>query len=62
MGGGMYTHLVVSLGTLVPNSSNQFEKNGSQILHTTKHTLKYALLEKSRLKCTSKTINNIALL
>ena len=51
-----------SIGTLVPNRRDQHEKNGNRILHTTKHTLKYALFEKSRLKCTSNTINNIALL
>ena len=30
--------------------------------YTQQHTLKYTLFEKSRLKCTSNTINNIALL
>ena len=45
-------------GTLVPNSRDQHEK---QILHT-KNTLKYVLFEKSRLKCTANTINNIALI
>ena len=41
-------HLVqnlLSLGTLVPNSRVQHETNGDQILHTTKHTLKYALFD-----------------
>ena len=40
----------VSLGTLVPNSRDWHDKNGDRILHTTKHTLKYALFEKSILK------------
>ena len=46
---------------LVPNSRDQHEKNGYQILQTIKHTLKYALFEKSRLKYTYNTINNIIL-
>ena len=47
---------------LVPNSRDKHDKSDARILHTTKHTLKYALFEKSRLKCTCNTINNIALL
>ena len=47
---------------LVPNSRDQHEKNSNQILHKTKHTLKYALFEKSTQKCTSNTINKIAML
>ena len=58
----MYIHIYVSLGALVPNNRDRHEKNGERILHTTKHTLKYVLFEKSRLKCTSNTINSIALL
>ena len=38
------------------------KRNGNHILHTAKHNLNYSLCEKSRLKCTSNTINNIALL
>ena len=53
---------IISLHTLVPNSRDRHEKNGDQILYITKYTLKYALFEKSRLKCTSNTINNIAML
>ena len=58
----IFLSLYVPLGTVVPNSRDQHEKNGNQILHTTKHTLKHTLVEKSRLKCTSNTINNITLL
>ena len=47
---------------LVPNSRDRHENNGNRILHPTKHTLKYVLFEKSILKCTSITINNITLL
>ena len=43
---------LVSLGMLVPNS----RENGNQIFHTSKHTLKYTLLDKSQLKCTSNTV------
>ena len=38
------------------------KNNGDLILRATKHTLKSALFEKSRLKYTSNTINSIALL
>ena len=38
------------------------KNNGDRILRATKHTLKSALFEKSRLKYTSNTINSIALL
>ena len=31
----------ISLGALVPNSGDQHETYGDQILHTTKHILKY---------------------
>ena len=58
----MIIHEVLSLGMLVPNSRDQHETNGDQILHTTKRALQCALFEKSRLKYASNTINNIALL
>ena len=53
----MIIHEVLSLGMLVSNSRDRHEINGEQILHTTKHTLQYALFEKRRLKCASNTIN-----
>ena len=31
-------------------------KNGNRIFHTSKHTLKEDLLDKSRLKCSSNTV------
>ena len=46
---------IIPLDTLVSNSRDQQENNGDQSLCTRKHTQKYALLEKSRLKCTSNT-------
>ena len=37
----------LSLSTLVLNSRDQYEKNGYQILHASKHILQKAILEKS---------------
>ena len=37
-------------------------KNDNQILHTSKDALKYALFEKSQMKYTSNSINNIAVI
>ena len=54
--------MYVPLSMLVPNGGDRHEKNSNRILHTSKHALKYALFQKSRLKCTSNTINNIALI
>ena len=36
---------LVSLSTLVLNSRDRYEKNGNQILRTSKHTLQIAILE-----------------
>ena len=41
----MYVCMYVSLCTLVLNSRDRHEKNGSQILRTSKHTLQKAILE-----------------
>ena len=49
----------LSLGALV---GIEMKNNGNWILRTTKHTLKFTLFEKRRLKCTSNTINSIVLL
>ena len=53
-------HLLL-LGTLVPDSRDEHEKMVTKI-YAPQNTLKYALFEKSRLKCTSNAINNIALI
>ena len=51
-----------SLGALVPNSRDQQEKQWRpDFMHHKTHP-KIRLFEKSRLKCTSNTINSIALL
>ena len=52
---------VDQIGMLTPNSRDQHEK---WLLSFTlcKNTVTYALFEKSRLKCTSNTINNIVLI
>ena len=42
----------------IPNSRDLHDKSGDRILGITKYTLKYTLFEKSRLKCTSNTIND----
>ena len=55
-------HSYQPLSILVPNSRDRHEKNGYQILCSKKHTLNYVLFEKSRLKCISNAINNIALI
>ena len=36
----MHAYVHLSLSTLVPNSRDWHEKNGSRIFHTSKHTLK----------------------
>ena len=46
-------NLQKSLGMLVPNSREWHEKNGNQILCTSKHIWKLALLEKSLLNSVS---------
>ena len=43
-------------------SRDQHERNGNWILHTSKHAIKFILIEKSHLKPTSNNINDIALI